>query len=262
VADVYGEDLLATLAAHENESISDGTLDSWNPPHVWEGWCQASVEGARDASGLGEPTHRNSAAEQLDVVIAQGLLQYGRPEHGGICMWGRSFDPYGHTCLWDDDRGIFLSTLYGPSRIGYYDSDSWYNALAGWWRAPGVVAPRRGDAPVPPEPPEPLPDFVLVDGNPYGEIPVPVWAWSRWDALNTMGTPLDHPGAINPDGLALPTLGYPMRSEQTLPTGRRVQQFERAVLATNSDHEPWDVVSLLFSEVLALGIELRARSGH
>jgi hypothetical protein len=240
--DVYGEDLITIMAAHENERISDGTLDSWNAPHLWQGWCQASVEGVRAAAGL-EVIHRGSAADQLDVVMAQGLLQQGRPEHGGICMWGRSFDPYGHTCLWDEERGAFLSTLYDPSRIGYFYSDVWYNALAGWWRAPGVVAARRDATPQPPAPPPP--EYVLVDGS---AIPIPLWAWSRWDALNTMGTPLDHVGAINPDGLALPTYGYPMKNELVLPTGRKLMFFERAVMATQSAREPWNVVTLSAEE--------------
>lgn len=239
VADgVYGEDLIRIMAAHGNEERSDGTLDSWNAPHLWEGWCQASTEGVRAAAGL-DVTHRASAAAQLDIVSAQGLLQQGRPEHGAIVMWGRSFDPSGHTCLWDDDKGAFLSTLYGPSRIGYFYSDGWYNAMAGWWRAPGVVAARRDVAPSPPPPPPP--DYVLLDGN---TIPIPLWAWSRWDALNTMGQPLNHAGAVNPDGLAMPTYGYPVKKELVLPTGRKLMFFERAVMATQSAGAPWDVVTL------------------
>jgi hypothetical protein len=72
--------------------------------------------------------------------------------------------------------------------------------------------------------------------------------WARWDALNAMGTKLDHPGAVNPVGLALPTLGYPVEVEKTLPTGRRIQRFERAWLATDKNPEPFNVVTLLLSE--------------
>jgi hypothetical protein len=208
----------------------------------------------RDEAGL-EVVHRASAAVQLDTVITQGLLRSGRPEHGAICMWGRSFDPYGHTCLWDDDKGMFLTTLYNPSRIGWYYSESWYSALAGWWRAPGVVDARRGAEPATPVLPEVATWY--VDDNPYGKIPIKAPFWLRWDALNTMGTPLDHPGAVNPDGLAMPHFGYPVAPERVLQTGRRVQQFERCVLAVDTNRIPWDVVTLLLAEAVSMGVELQ-----
>lgn len=251
VADgVYGEDLIKIMAAHEGESNSDGTLDPWNMPefpnHLWQGWCEASVEGTDTAAGLAV-VHRGSAAEKGDAVEAQGLMQHSwPPEHGANVCWGRTFDPQGHICKWDDDKQMFLSTLFGPSRIGYFYSDGWRNAVRGWFRSPGVVAARRAVAP--PPPPPPTVDSWVIDGNPYGPIPVKVPFWPRWDALNTMGKPLDHPGAVNPAGLALPTLGYPVEPETTLPTGRRVQRFERGWLATDKGSDPFDCVVLMLSE--------------
>jgi hypothetical protein len=247
VADgVYGEDLIAVMAAHEGEASSDGTLDPWNGPHLWQGWCEASVEGVDTAAGL-VVVHRGSAAEKGDAVEAQGLMRHSwPPEHGANVCWGRTFDPQGHICKWDDDKGMFLSTLFSPSRIGYFYSDGWRDAVRGWFRSPGVVAARRAVAP--PPPPPPAVDSWVIDGNPYGPIPVRMPFFGRWDALNTMGKPLDHPGAVNPAGLALPTLGYPVEPETTLATGRRVQRFERAWLATDKGSDPFDCVALMLNE--------------
>jgi hypothetical protein len=140
---------------------------------------------------------------------------------------------------------MFLSTLYSPSRIGYYFSDSWYAAMAGWWRAPGVLAARRG---IQTAPPSATVSTWFVDDNPCGKIPVMMPFWGKWDALNTMGTPLDHAGAVNPKGQALPVLGYPMEPETTLPTGRRIQKFQRAWLAVDKGDDPFNCVVLLLSE--------------
>jgi hypothetical protein len=202
------------------------------------------MEGAQYAAGL-SVVHRASAADKLDAVITQGLLQTAwPPEHGAICLWGRTFDPQGHTTAWDDDKQQWISTLFNPSRLDYYFTDAWKGAMAGWYRAPGVVAARR-DQPAPaPAPQTPF----FIDGNPHGPVPVRDIFWARWDALNTMGNKLDHPGAVNAHGLALPTLGYAVEPERTLPTGRRIQRFERCWLATQGDAEPFNVVALLLEE--------------
>jgi hypothetical protein len=244
---VYGEDIVAALLPHLSEMNSDGTLDPWNGPHPWPGWCESSTEGAQYAAGLTDVVHRGSAALKLDAVIAQGLLQTSwPPEDGAICLWGRSFDPSGHTTVWSAAKSMWISTLYPPHRgLDYFYSDAWKAAMAGWFRAPGVVAATRPTplpVPIPPQTP------FFADQNPHGPIPMRDVFWARWDALNAMGTKLDHPGAVNPAGLALPTLGYPVEVEKTLPTGRRIQRFERAWLATDKNPEPFNVVTLLLTE--------------
>jgi hypothetical protein len=244
---VYGEDIVAALIPHLGESNSDGTLDPWNGPHPWPGYCEASTEGAQYAAGLTDVVHRGSAALKLDAVTAQGLLQTSwPPEDGGICLWGRAFDPQGHTTVWSAAKGMWISTLYPPhAGLDYFYSDAWKAAMAGWYRAPGVVAANRAVPPVVPITPQ-TPFF--VDQNPYGPVPMRDLFWARWDALNAMGTKLDHPGAINPKGQALPIIGYPMEAERTLLTGRRIQKFERGYLATNNGSDPFDVVMLMLSE--------------
>ncbi len=229
--------MLRILAAHEGEKRSDGTLDPWNPVgHLWEGWCLGSVDGTRNEAGIPGPRRENAAA-LLDAVIAQGLLQTSwPPEHGGVPLWGRQFDPAGHVCLYDADRQQFLSTLYSPSRIGYRDPAGWMEQMAGWFRAPGVVAPYRAVQPPVVTPPAPPADGLVIAG-PYGTIAVPEPFAARWRALDAVG-------------LAYPTLGYPTGPVTTMGTGRRLLPFERAVLATGDGAAPWDVASLLLVELM------------
>ncbi|MCA1723035.1 MAG: hypothetical protein LC748_02020, partial [Thermomicrobia bacterium] len=78
------------------------------------------------------------------------------------------------------------------------------------------------------------PDTFFVDGNPKGNIPVKIPFWNRWHLLDTQG-------------LALPTLGYPVAPEQSV-NGRRVQEFERGWLGLQDAPEPWNVVTLFPSE--------------
>ncbi len=158
---------------------------------------------------------------------------------------GAFVDPQGHTTVYSAAKQQWISTLYSPSRIGYYLSDAWKAAMAGWYRAPGVVAANRTTplpAPVPPQTP------FFIDGNPYGPVPMRDLFWARWDALNALGAKLDHPGAVNPQGLALPTLGYPVAADYTLPSGRRIQKCERAYLAYDKGAAPFNVVVLMLSE--------------
>lgn len=244
---VYGEDIVAALVPHIGESNSNGALDPWNmalyPNHPWAGFCEAATEGAQYTAGLIDVVHRPSAADKLDAVTAQGLLQTSwPPEDGACCLWGRSFDPNGHTTVYSAAKGMWISTLYNPSRLDYYMNDAWKAAMSGWYRAPGVVAATR-TVPVAP-PVTPLTPF-FVDGC---AIPLRDLFWARWDALNTMGKKMDRPGQINPDGLALPTLGYPVEPDTTLPSGRRVQKFERAYLAYDRGAAPFDVVVMLLTE--------------
>ncbi|MCA1667872.1 MAG: N-acetylmuramoyl-L-alanine amidase, partial [Thermomicrobia bacterium] len=82
--------------------------------------------------------------------------------------------------------------------------------------------------------PQPSPDTFFVDGNPKGNIPVKIPFWNRWHLLDTQG-------------LALPTLGYPVAPEQSV-NGRRVQEFERGWLGLQDAPEPWNVVTLFPSE--------------
>jgi hypothetical protein len=153
----------------------------------------------------------------------------------------------GHIGFWDADRKQLLGTLTNPAPNGTIDYIDWgpqtYGYM-GWARIPGVVDARRMVV----HPGEQT-SFVL-GGNPYGPISMSGKFWARWDALNTMGTPLSAPGIINPLGLALPQIGFP-REEATTIAGRRMQKFERCWLAEQDAPEPYDVVSLLLTELPA-----------
>jgi hypothetical protein len=77
------------------------------------------------------------------------------------------------------------------------------------------------------------PDFFQPD-NPYGQIPVKVPFWNRWNALSDLG-------------LALPMMGYAKEAERIV-NGRRMQRFERGWYGTQDAPNPWDIVALFPEE--------------
>lgn len=83
----------------------------------------------------------------------------------------------------------------------------------------------------------------FAPGNTIGKIPMLHPFSSRWFALDA-------------HGWALPQMGFPEKPEQTLPTGRRVQRFERGWYGTQAASDPWDVVAIPPEECAALGLPM------
>lgn len=153
-------------------------------------------------------------------------------------------------------RNYFLSpdSMWGvlanlsPPLGGFYRGYRKLSDLDGHWAVPGIgygahIASIANSVPVVNPPPKV--DTWYIEGNPFGRIPIKEPFWDRWDALNTMGVPLDHPGVINNDGLAMPMLGYAVKAEITVDS-YRWQRFERAYMVTGGFYtnspEPWNVV--------------------
>jgi hypothetical protein len=227
---VTGQDVLTEALKWEG-CTDRGLYDPTNGHGTPFMWCEAYIESMHEHAGIFRVRYASALAFLNDPNIETHSTW---PAPAGACiLYGRNIDPAGHVTISLGD-GQQIGTARNSIKI-----DHVWPGVAGWQWYPGVLAPR---------PPAPVADVFYVDDNPHGRIPVRMPFWARWDQMNTMGTPLDHPGAVNPAGLALPMLGYPTEPEYATQTGRRIQRFERAVLATYNGEDPWDVVTLLRDE--------------
>lgn len=197
-----------------------GQYDPSNGHGAVFGWCQAFVESCHERCGLRRVRYPDALAFLNDPAIPTRPL----PAPAGACvLFGRNVDPAGHVTIADGQGNMIGTTTRGIVR-----EPIWAGA-AGWQWYPGVRADVLPSAPT---------DGHYIEGNPYGHIAVEPLFWDRWSRLHA-------------DGLALPTLGYVTESVITLPTGRKMQRFERAMLATGGSDAPWNVVSLLLAELPA-----------
>jgi hypothetical protein len=243
---VYGEDLVAKLRTQIGQPRS-GSYDTLNGDHAWAYWCRAAVESTGRNCGLSVTAHA-SALDAQHAAADQGLLNTtDAPEHGAVVqMDTRFYAPDGHTFLWDDDRKMALGTLTDGTGVGYRSWGPGTYGYAGWYRLPGIVAPRRPVTP-PPDPP-PATNLVIPD-NPYNagrvaphEIGVGGGMRRVWEALTAAG-------------VAMQLLGWPVANETqaivTEPDGRTskqrtIQRFERATLVFIPENKaPWDIVAAL-----------------
>ena len=181
------------------------------------GYCEAFVESCHERLGVPRTRYANALAFLNDPNIPTQPL----PAPAGSCvLFGRATDPAGHVAISDGAGGMI-----GTTADGIAHTPVWAGCV-GWQWYPGVSAAT----------PPIVSERATIAGNPYGAIALhPAFAdrWYRLDAL----------------GLAFPTLGYATEPPVTLATGRVMQRFERAVLATSSGDAPWNVVSLLLSEL-------------
>jgi hypothetical protein len=234
------------LRQYIGQQMSDGTLDPWNRPHPWGGWCESLAEGIPFALGLDE-VHRGSALQKLQAITDQGLLQTSwPPEHGAWCLYGADFDPNGHITFWDADQGAFLGTLENPSNIGYHTAaGAWRTQVAGWCRVPGVVAERRTPPLVVPPP------NLIIPGNPY-QVSDPAHQIGVGGGIRTFWESLPNPYVV---------LGFPMANEVTATVTdhdgtartRTVQQFERSwVIYQPEAPDGWRVVLALLNQKIRL----------
>ncbi len=186
------------------------------------GFCEAFVESCHERLGLVRVRYATALAFLNDAAIPTHPL----PAPAGSCvLFGRATDPAGHVAISDGSGGMIGTTANGVAH-----TPIWAGSV-GWQWYPGVAA----DAGVPSE--SRVADArATIAGNPYGAVLLHPPFGERWRRLDALG-------------LAFLTLGYAVEPPVTLATGRVMQRFERAVLATSGGDAPWDVVSLLLDEV-------------
>jgi hypothetical protein len=252
VSGVYGADLIAMLHTQIGHPSSDG-YDARNGNHAWSYWCRAAVESTGRNCGLEVVAHTSALAAQ-QAAAAQGLLNTrDAPEHGAVVQFDtRFYAPDGHTGLYDADEGMLLGTLTDGTGVGYRQWGPGTYGYAGWYRMPGVLAPRRDATGMPPPIPAPDDNYV-IPGNPYNE--------SITDPNHRIGVG----GGIKakwqqtPDPLSI--FGFPVANETqalvTEPDGSTVQQrtvqfFERTVLIFQPEHAgtAWEVVVSLRGQTI------------
>jgi hypothetical protein len=248
---VYGEDLLAKFRTQIGVPRS-GAYDALNGDHPWAYWCRAGVESTGRNCGLSVVAHTSALAAQ-NAAADQGLLNTtDPPEHSAVVQLDQRFYyPDGHTGYWDADRGMMLCTLTDGTGVGYRNWGPGTYGYVGWYRLPGVVAPRRAVA-APPAPP-PATNLV-IPGNPYNagrvaphEIGVGGGVQATWEKLGDR---------------AMQALGWPVDNERqaivTEPDGRTskqrtVQEFERAILIFIPENDPaWQIVAAMRGQTITM----------
>ena len=189
-------------------------VDGWNGDHLVSGYCQEDVEDWYTEAGLLVP-HYPTAVAAHDAAP----VNLGEPALGAqIWMIGPGWLAAGHTGIYIGGGRVLSGLASVMISTGWLDLPTY----AGWRMPAGI-----SDAP----------PVRVVEGNPYGPVPLVHPFSSRWYALE------------DGMGLALPMMGYPRAVEMMTAGGRRIQQFERGWYGTQEAPAPWDVVQLLETEV-------------
>jgi hypothetical protein len=252
VSGVYGADLIAMLHTQIGHPYS-GDYDSRNGSHAWSYWCRAAVESTGRNAGLEVVAHTSALAAQ-QAAAAQGLLNTrDEPEHGAVVQFDtRFYSPDGHTGIWDADEGMLLGTLTDGTGIGYRPWGPGTYGYAGWYRLPGVLAPRRDATGIPPPIPSPDDNYV-IPLNPYNEsitdpnlrIGVGGGIKAKWqqtpDPLTIWGFPVAN------ETQALVTEADGMTVQQ-----RTIQRFERVTVLVQPEHQgtAWEIVFALRGQTI------------
>jgi hypothetical protein len=239
VTDVYGEDLLAKFETQIGHPKS-GAYDMRNGyDHPWAFFCEAGVESSgRNCNLVVVP--RSSAITAGEWARQAGVLQSGEPEHGGVVYFGDAFfRDYGHTGFWNADRQQTLSTLTDGTGVGYKSWGPNTVGFEGWYRLPGIAAPRRADEP-------PMPSWIVQEGNPYQRgKPYEVGIGGGFARLYS---------SVDIGAEPLVVFGFALdREEDAMVDGlkRTIQRFERATLQFTPENDfPWDVSIVPLSVVV------------
>jgi hypothetical protein len=209
---VYASAVVAAALKHLGDAHE---YDSWNGDHAVSMFCLADVEDWYAEAGLTVP-HYGTAAQAGDAVT---LNSGHAPAGAQVFFRGPGWSQFDHTGISLGDGRTISGLTTVVISAGWQDLDTY----RGWWMPPGVLA-------------DPTQNVFYIEGNPNGTVPLEPPFWNRWNALNQLG-------------LALPMMGYAMGPERTLPSGRRIQQFERGWYGTQPAPDPWDIVALLPAEV-------------
>jgi hypothetical protein len=245
VADeVYGEDLIAKFETQIGHPKS-GDYDMRNGyNHPWAFFCEAGVESTGRNCGLAV-VPRSSAITAGEWAREAGVLQQGEPEHGGVVYFGDAFfRDYGHTGIWNADRQQTLSTLVDGTGVGYRNWGPNTIGFQGWYRLPGIAAPRRTDE-------APMPSWIVQPDNPYqvGK-PYEVGIGGGFARLYT---------SVDIGAEPLVVFGYAKdREEQAMVRNasgteqqRTVQRFQRGVMIWQPENDfPWDIVLALETDTV------------
>lgn len=208
---VTGEMLVAAGMKHLGQTHES---DAWNGDHPVSGWCQADVEDWYTEAGLAVVHYLTAVAAHDAWPVAAGEPALGAQ----VWMIGPGWSVAGHTGIYIGGGRVLSGLASVMIATGWLDLPSY----AGWRMPPGSVN---------------TPPVRVVEGNPYGPVPMRHPFSSRWFQLQ------------DGMGLALPMMGYPLEAERTAAGGRRIQQFERGWYGTQDAPAPWDVVQLLSTEV-------------
>ena len=209
---IYGSAVVAAALAHLGQTHE---YDSWNGDHPVSMWCQADVEDWYTEAGAPVPHYGTAAIAGDAFPLSSGHA----PAGAQVFLRGAGWSPEDHTGISLGDGRTISGLASVVISAGWQDLPDY----RGWRFPAGVVA-------------DPVQNVFTIPGNPFGAVTLMAPFWNRWNALDQAG-------------LALPMLGYAVKAEQTLPNGRRIQQFERGWLGTQDAPDPWDCVVLLASEV-------------
>jgi hypothetical protein len=238
---VYGEDLLARFETQIGHPKS-GDYDMRNGyNHPWAYFCEAGIESTGRNCGLPVEA-RSSALTAGEWARATGVLESGEPEHGGVIYFGEGFfRDFGHTGFWNADRKQMLGTLTDGTGVGYNNWGPHTHGYEGWYRLPGIAAPRRGALP-------PMPSWIVQENNPHAV------AAGREVGIGGGFARLYTSVDIGADPMV--TFGYAIANEESgLVDGkqRTIQRFERATMVWQPEYDfPHDVVVALLSSVISI----------
>jgi len=217
---IYGEDVARAALKHLGQTHEYDPLNGDHPVYYM---CEADVEDWCAEAGVPQPAmpDANTNADRAPLSTT-----FPAPIGALLFFKGPGWSQYGHLGVSYSDEG---GTISGLNSVVV--SSGWQSTAVGCvgWRFPDGVTAAHPSGPVID------PNLFYAPGNPYGAIAMKTPFWNRWHKLDG-------------EGLAFPQLGFPVKAEVTLPSSRRVQQFERGWLGTQDAPDPWDVVTLMPSE--------------